>query len=128
MTANPDAMVSEERLIEEKIAYFCAEPECYYAVTRSGRLLIVKKWVLIYPPPRDENHYAIYMGVETQEGFFLLRQDFTEKKPSPWVVEKQLFPESEEDFLLRYKNAFEQDFIINEITQNTAEREHVSHG
>lgn len=120
-------LIQSEIVLNEEIAHFCAESSAYYAVTLPGRMLMIKKWVLLYPEPQHEEHYSITMCVDTQEGFFLLRQDFNERKPSPWFIEKQLFPADSENFLMRYKSAFEQDTIITMMTPKDAEREDSPH-
>lgn len=103
-------LIQSEIILNEEIAHFCAEPSAYYAVTLAGRMLMIKKWVLLHPEPQDEDHYSIYLCVDAQEGFFLLRQDFSERKPSPWFLEKQLFPAEPENFLTRFKALFEHGF------------------
>lgn len=120
-------LIEKELAVEEEITHFCAEPQAYYAITRSGRLLMIKNTVMLYPEIADEEHYDVFMCMETQEGFFLLRQNIKNKTASPWFLEKQLFPYDPPHFLEQFKNAFENGSAENMPLQRPPARGNHAH-
>lgn len=95
-----------EIAVEEEVTHFCAEPRAYYAVTCSGRMLMIKDACLLYTEISDEEDYHVYMCIEAHEGFFLLRQHIRNKTASSWFLEKQLIPFNAQNFLARFKESF----------------------
>lgn len=58
----------------------------YYFVASDGRRGDIVRCQTCQPQITDENLYFFYMWVEALQGYFLLRQEFSEGRPQQWQL------------------------------------------
>ncbi len=85
----------------EEVLSFETSAQVYAAHTARGRYEILRCRSL-QPQILNQEDFCTYLWAQTQRGFFLFRQRFTENRPGVWTVWLEIIPEDAEGFFEKF--------------------------
>lgn len=97
------------RSVKEVVKAFVYEPDTYFGVTRSGFLFHIIKYCSPGSTITDPKDYFGYMLVETDKGYFFLRQRIVMAVALEWALEVELIPQENSPVVFEELKDFFQD-------------------
>lgn len=82
--------------VKEEVKQFVTEPQAYYGVTTSGFLFNIVSFDVLSNVSEKPDDFFCFMFIESDRGYYMLRQRFIMGFALPWVLEVKITP-AEED-------------------------------